>query len=82
MKMMDKEGVTAKRILELNASHPIVKNLSALAAKDPEAPQLAAWAEMLFDQALLAEGVVEDPARLVKRFQELLIEVSNAAVAR
>jgi len=82
MKMMDKEGVTAKRILELNASHPIVKNLSALAAKDAEAPQLAVWAEMLFDQALLAEGVVEDPARLVKRFQDLLIEVSNAAVAR
>jgi molecular chaperone HtpG len=82
MKMMDKEGVTAKRILELNASHPIVKNLSALAAKHPDAPELAAWAEMLFDQALLAEGVVEDPAKLVKRFQDLLIEVSNAAVAR
>ncbi len=82
MRMMDKEGVTAKRILELNASHPIVKNLSALAAKDADAPQLGQWAEMLFDQALLAEGVVEDPARLVKRFQDLLIEVSNAAVAK
>ncbi len=82
MRMMDKEGVTAKRILELNASHPIVKNLSALAARDADAPQLGQWAEMLFDQALLAEGVVEDPARLVKRFQDLLIEVSNAAVAK
>ena len=82
MRMMDKEGVTAKRILELNASHPIVKNLSALAARDAVAPQLGQWAEMLFDQALLAEGVVEDPARLVKRFQDLLIEVSNAAVAK
>jgi molecular chaperone HtpG len=82
MKMMDKEGVTAKRILELNASHPIVKNLAALAAKHPDAPELGTWAEMLFDQALLAEGVVEDPAKLVKRFQDLLVEVSNAAVAR
>ncbi|MEO5731032.1 MAG: molecular chaperone HtpG, partial [Byssovorax sp.] len=44
MRMMDKEGVTAKRILELNASHPIVKNLSALAAKDADAPQLGQWA--------------------------------------
>lgn len=82
MRMMEKEGVAAKRILELNASHPIVKNLSALAAKDADAPQLAQWADMLFDQALLAEGVVEDPAKLVKRFQDLLIEVSNAAVAK
>ncbi len=82
MRMMDKEGVTAKRILELNASHPIVKNLSALAAKNAEAPQLTQWAEMLFDQALLAEGVVEDPARLVKRLQDLLTEVSSAAVSK
>jgi molecular chaperone HtpG len=82
MRMMEKEGVSAKRILELNASHPIVKNLSALAAKDADAPQLGQWAEMLFDQALLAEGVVEDPAKLVKRFQDLLVEVSNAAVAK
>jgi molecular chaperone HtpG len=82
MRMMEKEGVSAKRILELNASHPIVKNLSALAARDADAPQLGQWAEMLFDQALLAEGVVEDPAKLVKRFQDLLIEVSNAAVAK
>jgi molecular chaperone HtpG len=35
---------------------------------------------MLYDQALLAEGVVEDPAKLVRRIQDLLTEVSSAAL--
>ena len=38
------------------------------------------WAELLLDQALLIEGVVQDPAELVKRVQALLTEVSEAAV--
>jgi molecular chaperone HtpG len=79
MKMMDKEAPAAKRILELNASHPIVKNLSAMAKKDPESSKVSEFAELLFDQALLAEGVVEDPAKLVRRIQALLTEVSAAA---
>lgn len=80
MKMMDKEAPAAKRILELNASHAIVKNLSAMAVKDAESPKVAEWAELLYDQALLAEGVVEDPAKLVRRIQSLLTEVSAAAI--
>jgi molecular chaperone HtpG len=80
MRMMDREGAPAKRVLELNPAHAIVKNLSALAQRDADAPRVGEWAELLFDQALLAEGVVEDPARLVKRIQDLLTEVSNTAV--
>ncbi len=80
MKMMDKEAPAAKRILELNAGHAIVKNLSALAKKDPDSAKVAEWSELLFDQALLAEGVVEDPAKLVRRIQALLTEVSDTAI--
>ncbi|MFO0758914.1 MAG: molecular chaperone HtpG [Byssovorax sp.] len=79
MKMMDKDTPAAKRILELNAGHPIVKNLAALAKKSPDAAKVTEFAELLFDQALLAEGVVEDPAKLVRRIQALLTEVSAAA---
>jgi molecular chaperone HtpG len=80
MKLMDQASTESKRILELNPTHPIVKNLSALAAREPESPRVATWAELLLDQALLAEGVVQDPAQLVKRVQDLLTEVSSAAV--
>jgi molecular chaperone HtpG len=80
MRLMDQAATESRRILELNPAHPIVKNLSALAKRDPESPRVATWAELLLDQALLAEGVVQDPAQLVKRVQDLLTEVSSAAV--
>ena len=80
LKMMDASAEESKRILEINPSHPFVQNLSALAAKEPESDRVKGWAEMLYDQALLAEGVIMDPAKLVRRIQDLLTEVSTAAV--
>ena len=81
MRMVDQNaGPETKRILELNPSHPIVKNLAALAKRDASSPRIGEWSELLLDQALLAEGVVQDPAKLVKRIQDLLTQVSGAAI--
>jgi molecular chaperone HtpG len=80
MKIIDQSTEESKRILEINASHPVVKNLDALARREPGSDRVRAWAELLFDQALLAEGVVPEPAKLVRKIQELLVEVSSAAV--
>jgi molecular chaperone HtpG len=82
MRMIDGKTEERKRILEVNPSHPFVLNLSALAEKEPGSDRVKAWAEMLYEQALLAEGVVSDPAALVKRIQDLLTEVSGAALSR
>jgi molecular chaperone HtpG len=81
LRMMDEKTSESKRILEINPSHPIVKNLNTLASRDPGSSRITAWSALLFDQALLAEGVVQDPAALVKKIQDLLIEVSGAAVS-
>jgi molecular chaperone HtpG len=80
MRMLDDRAVEKKRILELNPAHPFVQNLVKLVERDPASPRLQLWSEMLYDQALLSEGVVEDPVRLVQRLQELLVESSNAAL--
>jgi molecular chaperone HtpG len=81
MRMVDQNAAPeTKRILELNPGHPIVKNLAALAKKDADSPRIAEWSELLLDQALLAEGVVQDPAKLVRRIQDLLTQVSGAAI--
>jgi molecular chaperone HtpG len=82
MRMVDQGASPSetKRILELNPSHAIVKNLAALVKRDAASPKIGEWSELLLDQALLAEGVVQDPARLVRRIQELLTEASAAAV--
>lgn len=80
MKLVDEHVVEHKRILELNADHQFVRNLGALAARDPGSSHLVLWAELLYDQALLSEGVVAEPAKLVRRIQELAVAASNAVV--
>jgi molecular chaperone HtpG len=80
LRMVEQDAPERKRILELNPSHPIVKNLAALAGKEPGSDRVKTWSHLLYDQALLAEGVVEDPATLVKRIQDLLTQVSSAAL--
>jgi molecular chaperone HtpG len=53
-----------KRILELNAEHPVVRKLQTLA----DETQFADWSALLYDQALLAEGAMPpDPAAFSKR---------------
>jgi molecular chaperone HtpG len=60
----------AKPILELNVGHPIVARLT------PGDDQLDAWAGLLFDQALLAEGgQLDDPAGFVRRTNELMLSL-------
>jgi molecular chaperone HtpG len=82
LRMFDGKVEESPRILELNPSHPIIKNLSALAASDAKSERVKQWSELLYDQALLAEGVVKDPIELVKRIQSLLTEVSTSAVRK
>jgi molecular chaperone HtpG len=56
-----------KPVLEVNAEHPLVKKLEGSAHFDD-------LANILFDQALLAEGgLPDDPAAYVKRVNALLI---------
>jgi molecular chaperone HtpG len=55
-------------ILEINPEHALVKALS------PEGGDFADWCNLLFDQAVLAEGgTLDDPATFVKRTNALLL---------
>ena len=59
----------AKPTLELNPEHALVKRLDAEQSED----RFADLAQVLFDQALLAEGgALEDPAGYVRRVNSLL----------
>ena len=54
-------------VLEINPDHALVKRLA-------DTPRFDDYAQVLFDQALLAEGGhLEDPAAYVKRVNELLL---------
>jgi molecular chaperone HtpG len=61
-----------KPILEVNPDHPMVQRLKY------EEKRFAEWAELLFDQALLAEGgQLDDPAGFVKRLNELMLDLAG-----
>lgn len=66
LKQAGQQAPSAKPVLEVNASHPLVQKLDT-------SPSFQDLAHILFDQALLAEGgMPEDPAAYVKRVNSLL----------
>jgi molecular chaperone HtpG len=67
LKQAGQPAPEVKPVLEVNAEHPLVKKLEG-------SPQFEDLANILFDQALLAEGgLPADPAAYVRRVNALLV---------
>ncbi|MBE6854620.1 MAG: molecular chaperone HtpG [Ruminococcus sp.] len=65
------QKVKADRVLELNADHPVFATLTALAETDKE--KLATYTSLLYNQALLIEGMsIEDPVAFSNAICELM----------
>jgi molecular chaperone HtpG len=63
----------SKPVLEINPDHPIVKRLES--EKDDD--RFRDWSEILFDQAILAEGgQLEDPAGFVHKLNQMLSSIA------
>ena len=76
---MGQEVPKVKRILELNPTHPLVTGLQAFHAAHPADERFARYAELLYGQAMLAEGGdLTDPAAFSQRLAELLVEATGA----
>ena len=62
----------AERVLELNAKHPVFEKLVAAQAAG-ESDKLALYASLLYDQALLVEGLpIDDPVEFAKNICSLM----------
>ncbi|TDR73554.1 molecular chaperone HtpG [Paludibacterium purpuratum] len=62
-----------KPVLEINPEHVLVQRLSS----EADEARAADLAQVLYDQALLAEGgKLDDPASFVKRINRLMLELS------
>jgi molecular chaperone HtpG len=63
----------AKRILELNPTHPLVTGLRQAHESRPDDEGLAETVELLFGMAVLAEGgELTDPARFARLLADRL----------
>ena len=64
-----------KRILELNPDHPVIETMNDLFAADKKNPKLTDYSELLYDQALLTEGIaIKDPARFARLVTDLMVQ--------
>jgi len=73
-KYLGKEYEVPKKILELNPSHSILKNLLV----EPDAELQTAIIEQIYDSALLVEGLHPDPSSIASRVQQIM----EAALSR
>ncbi|MCQ3936490.1 MAG: molecular chaperone HtpG [Chloroflexi bacterium] len=68
-KYLGREYEVPKKVLELNPSHVILKNLLAL---NGDAGLQNAVIEQIFESALLVEGLHPDPSSMVPRIQQII----------
>lgn len=70
--MPDNQQITAEKVLELNVNHDIFKALEK--AKDQGDDQLALYTNLLYNQALLIEGLpIEDPVAFTNDICKVMI---------
>ena len=69
----------SRPVLEINPDHPVVQRLN----RESDAALFADWSQILFDQALLAEGgELEDPAAFVKRLNSLTLALAGGGASK
>ncbi|MCG3777055.1 MAG: Chaperone protein HtpG [Nitrospira sp.] len=78
-RLMEQDYQTPVKILELNRSHPLVRNLSGLVQNDRDNRLIDATIEQLFANALLVEGIHPNPVEMVERMQMLMEAALPAA---
>ncbi len=72
LKSVGQDAPDIKPIMELNPEHPLVQKL-----KDEKGERFDDLTNILFDQALLAEGgQLDDPASFVAKLNKMLLELS------
>jgi molecular chaperone HtpG len=68
-----------KPVLEINPDHPVVQRLE----READATLFSDWSQILFDQAVLAEGgELDDPAAFVKRLNKLTLALAGGPASR
>ncbi|MHB1450084.1 MAG: molecular chaperone HtpG [Bellilinea sp.] len=68
-RLLNQEMDAPKKVLEVNLRHPLIQRLAQTSAESTVAPLVI---EQLYENALLLEGSVTNPANLIARIQNLM----------
>jgi len=72
MKMMKSDMPAGKRILEVNTSHPIIRNLAGMIMANENNPLIRTAMKQLYEGALLLEGGLDSTTAFLSRMNELI----------
>ena len=77
MKMMGQDVPKSKRILEVNADHPVIRNLSKRYIANDKDPMLEKCIVQLFESAQLIDDELTSKNEYVKRMMEIMEEATQ-----
>ena len=77
MKAMNQDFAGSKKILEINTSHKLVKNLSKLNLANAADPLMRSCILQIYEGALLIDGNLETPTDYVKRMSEIMEKATD-----
>jgi molecular chaperone HtpG len=73
LKELDQMPFNAEKILELNPDHQVFKKVKSIYDENPESDLLKDYADILYNQALLMEGMkIENPSDFVEKINKLM----------
>ena len=79
MKMMNQGFTGAKKILEVNTAHPLLKNMAKLKAEGGKDDLLEKAIHQIYEGALLIDGNLNQTAAFVERMTDLMVQATTSA---
>ncbi|NEX14768.1 MAG: molecular chaperone HtpG [Prosthecochloris sp.] len=79
LKMMNQADAQGKKILEVNPSHPVIKNLAGLCMLNDNDPFIRTAINQLYEGALLLEGSLEGRADFISRMNDIIEAATRQA---
>jgi molecular chaperone HtpG len=77
MQLVTKDTSIPKKIFEINQDHKLVRNLLAVFARNEQDAFVTDVVEQLYESALLMDGYLSDPHKMVQRLNRLMEESSD-----
>ena len=77
MKMMNQDIPGSKKILEINPSHPLIKNLAHIHENNDDESLLKSCILQVYEGALLIDGNMDSPTEFVARMTEIMAHATR-----
>jgi len=77
MKMANQQVGDLKKNFEVNKDHKLIRNVLSVFKKSSDDEYIKNVTEQLYESALLLEGSLDDPHKLVNRLNKMLEESSD-----